>query len=243
MMLRRLLVAFDFDHTIINKNSDLVVRDLIPSEKIPTEVKELYRSDGWTLYMQKIFDLLHSNGVTRDQIQSSVKSIPVTPGFDKLLSLLKQETSDVIIISDSNSQFISDWLVDHSLDNTVSQIFTNPAHYDSDGCLKIEMYHTQDWCELSSKNLCKGYILESYIKEKAQQGITFSTVAYVGDGKNDLCPCLRLSANDLAFPRVGYSLMEAIKDIVNSDKQDSLKAKVYPWNTGSDILQVISQYV
>ena len=49
--------------------------------------------------------------------------------------------------------------------------------------------------------MCKGDIIEEYIKERGEKGVVYDFIAYSGDGKNDLCPTLRLSENDLAFPR------------------------------------------
>ena len=49
--------------------------------------------------------------------------------------------------------------------------------------------------------MCKGDIIEEYIKERREQGVVYDLFAYSGDGKNDLCPTLRLSGNDLSFPR------------------------------------------
>ena len=49
--------------------------------------------------------------------------------------------------------------------------------------------------------MCKGDIIEGYIKERREQGVVYDFIAYSGDGKNDLCPTLRLSGNDLSFPR------------------------------------------
>ena len=52
--------------------------------------------------------------------------------------------------------------------------------------------------------MCKGDIIEEYIKERREQGVVYDFIAYSGDGENDLCPTLRLSENDLAFPRWGF---------------------------------------
>lgn len=234
-----LLVAFDFDHTIVNDNTDVVVQNLIPKHKISDEVKKLYSSDGWTTFMQEIFRLLHRDGVTPAQIRDAIVGIPAAPGMDTLLRQLKQNRAEVIIVSDSNSVFINDWLSYMNLEDTVTQVFTNPAHYDDAGFLHLQMYHLQDWCELSSKNLCKGHILESYITERAAQGIAFSKVAYVGDGKNDLCPSLRLSDNDLIFAREGFALVKRIREM-QQDRDERLKAKVHVWESGGDIFNVIS---
>lgn len=142
-MLKPLLVAFDFDHTIVDKNTDIVVKDLLPKGKIPDEVKKLYRSDGWTAYMQKIFELLHQNGISYEKINDAVKNIPATKGLGDLLKALYKADCDIIIISDSNSVFINEWLEANQLKNTINKVFTNPAHYDREGLLNIQMYHLQ----------------------------------------------------------------------------------------------------
>jgi pyridoxal phosphate phosphatase PHOSPHO2 len=238
-MKKALLVAFDFDHTIVDGNTDLIVQKLLPSDKITADVKRLHRTDGWTVYMQEIFRLLHKSGVTRDEIHEAITRTPATPGMVELIQFLYRQNVEVIIVSDANSVFIKDWLCSSSLTHAVEKVFTNPAYYDTDGCLKIEMYHFQDFCELSTKNLCKGHILDSYVKERESAGVTFSQIAYVGDGKNDLCPCLRLSEKDLVFPREGFKLDKLIKDMQHQ-KDLHLKAKVHVWKTGNDIIRTVS---
>ncbi|XP_069700445.1 probable phosphatase phospho2 isoform X2 [Periplaneta americana] len=240
-MMKPLLVAFDFDHTIINDNTDLIVQKLLPADKITDDLKKLYKEDGWTAFMQKIFILLHESGITPTQIRDAIVRIPATPGMNNLLRTLEQFQVEVIIISDSNSVFIKDWLTESSLKNVVAQVFTNPAHYDEDGCLKIEMYHLQNWCQFSTRNLCKGHILESYVEKRRNEGIDFSHLAFVGDGKYDLCPSLRLSENDLVFAREDFHLDKLIKEMQNQ-KDESVKATVHSWKSGDDILKVVSDY-
>jgi hypothetical protein len=49
-------------------------------------------------------------------------------------------------------------------------------------------------------------------------------VAYVGDGGNDLCPCVRLlAAGDLALPRSGFTLARRLKAL-REDRRDSAEA-------------------
>ena len=42
-MAEKILVAFDFDHTLIDENSDVYVRKLAPDGKIPQHIKDKYR--------------------------------------------------------------------------------------------------------------------------------------------------------------------------------------------------------
>ncbi|XP_065334827.1 pyridoxal phosphate phosphatase PHOSPHO2-like [Cloeon dipterum] len=239
-MMRRLLMAFDFDHTIINDNSDLVARNMLKTT-IPQEVSNLYRTDGWTAYMQCIFKLLKADGFSPLEVQSAIKKIPHTPGMDALLRELHHRgDAEVIIISDSNSVFINDWLENAAVDHIVNKTFTNPAFYDDQGLLNISMYHEQDWCKLSTKNLCKGHILQSYVDERAREGVKFDCIGYVGDGNNDLCPCLKLSASDWAFPRKNYTLAKMIS---KENFDHKISAKIHLWESGHEILDIILNHL
>ncbi|CAG9858937.1 unnamed protein product [Phyllotreta striolata] len=139
------LAVFDFDHTIIHDNSDVVVMNMLDQKKIPPEVKQLHKSDGWTMFMQGIFDLLHKECIMESAIRSVLVSLPEVPGMINLIRELHEEHNyDVIIISDSNSFFINSWLEDKGLKEHVLKVFTNPAQFDETGLLNIKMYHLQD---------------------------------------------------------------------------------------------------
>ena len=247
-MSRPLLAAFDFDHTICDDNSDVVARKLYPNDNLPDSVKRLYKGDNWTIYMGKIFELLNENSIDVETIKSAINRIPPVSGIDTLLTELHSRDCEIIIISDSNSAFIEWWLNHKGLSHTVKQIFTNPATVDKEsGILKIEMYHLQDYCKLSNKNLCKGQILEDYISKRSSDGVYFEKVAYVGDGKNDYCPILRLSEKDVAFPRLGYTLVNILNktetETEANDEMKQVKADVVPWESGEDILEDLKKRI
>lgn len=237
-----MLVAFDFDHTIANDNTDVVARKLLPEEKLPDNVKDLYRSSGWIAYMGKIFELLHSSSIDAKQIENAIVNIPAVPGIEKLLRELHGRGAEIIIISDSNTLFIDQWLTSKKLDNVITRVFTNPARIDEEGVMRVDMYHVQNTCKLSTVNLCKGQILEDYIKKRAGEGINFGRIAYVGDGRNDLCPILRLSEGDLAFPRKDYVLIKVLNN-AESYEFPPVKARVIPWSDGMHILQTLEQEI
>ncbi|XP_063987969.1 probable phosphatase phospho1 [Diachasmimorpha longicaudata] len=226
-----LLIAFDFDDTIINGNTDHVAYNMIPGG-LPEDVKELYQSGGgWTEFMRRCFQLLHAAKVPREDLEATVKAIPMVPGFEDLLENLYTYNCEAIIISDSNSLFIQNWLEHHKLKHLIRRVFTNAAYYDEDGLLHLEEYHVQKSCELSERNLCKGAVLDIYMRLRACQGMNFQKVAYVGDGKNDFCPMLKLSENDLVFPRQDYPIM----NYLSNPEKPSVRAEIIPWRDGNDI--------
>ena len=75
-----------------------------------------------------------------------------------------------------------------------------------------------------------GDVLEDHIKRRAAEGVSYSTVCFVGDGNNDYCPTLRLSASDYVFPRLNYAL-----ELKFREDNPNNKAKVVPWQSGNDI--------
>ena len=171
-----------------------------------------------------------------------ISEINLTDGMKELLEFTeKTKNVEHIIISDANSVFISNILENNGL-SSLFTVFTNPAEFDSNGCLTIEPYHCQDWCTLSTVNLCKGHILEEFISQRLAEGVTFHHVIYVGDGFNDLCPGLKLQSSDALMPRRGFSLLKNIEKMDKGDKpvpRTNLKATVISWDNGFDILNYV----
>lgn len=186
---------------------------------------------------------LHRNGNTPDDLLSLISKIQLTEGMKELLDFSHTRGSfDHIIISDANSVFIEHILQEKGLSAVIDEVFTNPAKFDENGCLTLKHYHTQDWCTLSTVNLCKGHILKTFIEKRRSEGTEYLHVVYVGDGFNDLCPGLVLRPQDTIMPRAGYKLEKLIRKMTRKNKpvpRSQLKANIVPWNTGLDILTYI----
>ncbi|XP_055844638.1 pyridoxal phosphate phosphatase PHOSPHO2-like [Episyrphus balteatus] len=233
------LAAFDFDNTVVFGNTDTVVRELVTPE-VPPNVQELVKTEGWTRYMEEIFRLLHEKKITREKILERIRCIREVPGFVRLLKSLHQANFDLIIISDSNSEFIREWTQAHNISNIFTQIFTNPAQFLDNGLLTIKPYHHQTECKLSAENLCKGKILENFIATReVDDFIKYENVVYVGDGTNDICPVMRLSENDVGCARKGYGM----KRILEKNKTKlTAKSKLIYWNNGFDLHEQLQEH-
>lgn len=242
-MAEKILFAFDFDHTVIDDNSDLYCKKLALNGKIPQEIEQTYSDLGWTKYMGLIFEYLHKHGVTEQHFRDCMNEIPLTKGMREVIEYATKNEHESIIISDSNSRFIDYVLTDRGLKGSFSEVYTNPAHFNEDGQLTIAYYHTQDWCDLSTVNLCKGHILQEHIKRRQNDGIHYKCVVFVGDGTNDFCPALRLTENDYICPRVGYRLWKKIQKMGNdphsTNDRQKMRAQVVDWTSGVDILEFL----
>lgn len=252
------MVAFDFDHTIVNDNTDIVVRDLIAKDQIPDELKSLYSSSGWIPYMDAIFRLLHAKNISRNGMLAAIETIPEVTGMKELIRrLYETQNTDVIIVSDSNSQFIGHWCRNNSIADYVKNIFTNPAEFDANEALHIKPYHHQLTCALSTVNLCKGSILQDFLqKQQKSNCVMYKKVFYVGDGNNDLCPILRLAKDDFGCARKGYTLQKDLQAIKTENRWKmenmqnagdeksqvvggSLDAEIFFWNDGNELAKFI----
>jgi len=88
-MMKRVLVAFDFDHTLIDGNSDMYILRLLPNGgQLPSSIKKLYSANGWIDYQREVFRYLHSNHITKEQLLACVTEIPMVEGMRELLEYL-----------------------------------------------------------------------------------------------------------------------------------------------------------
>lgn len=61
---------------------------------------------------------------------------------------------------------------------------------------------------------------------------------YVGDGRNDFCPTLKLAEGDCVMPRKNFPLWDRI--LANPQL---VKAKVYEWSNGEDLARILLKLI
>ncbi|GLC41808.1 hypothetical protein PLESTM_001241800 [Pleodorina starrii] len=105
-------------------------------------------------------------------------------------------------------------------------ILTNPAAVDAaTGAVTVSPHHGREpgaaapphACPRCHPNLCKRAALRRLLDEQAAAGVSYRQVVYVGDGRNDLCPCLALRPGDVAMPRVGFALHKLLEPMAAAD--------------------------
>lgn len=234
------LIAFDFDHTIVDKNTDFVVQELLTDKSALTEeIRDLHKSFGWTAYMQAIFSLLNRSNVTKADILKIIDDIPEVNGMrDTIVTLKTMYNFDIIIISDSNSEFIESWCRAKKVSHCFRKIFTNPAKFDGETeLLCIKAYTSQTDCKMCTTNLCKGTVLQTFLNERESLdgAPPYEQVIYVGDGRNDMCPIFRLAKNGIGFARRGYYMDKHIEECLVQQKR-TLDGTLMRWTDGHDLL-------
>ena len=198
----KILFAFDFDRTLIDVNVDYWFIDLAATGKS-------YQKSGfacWTDYMQMMFTAIKSRGYGKEQILAGMDSIKISPSIKAACSaIFESDKADAIIISDANTLSIKRILEANGMAEMFKDIISNPAFFDSQGLLKIDYCQRDHGCPRCSLNLCKSKALAPY-------KMGYDTVVYIGDGHNDICPSLSLSANDVVVAKKGLHLAKHVND-------------------------------
>ncbi|KAF7647375.1 hypothetical protein LDENG_00173250 [Lucifuga dentata] len=232
------LMVFDFDHTLVDDNSDTWVVRCLPGQTLPDYLRNSYRKGHWTEFMGRVMKYIGEQEVSPDRVRSVMETIPFTAGMTDLLTFISEQKSSIecIIISDSNIMFI-DWILHAAgVHSAVDQVFSNPATFNERGHMEVECYHSHD-CSRCPVNLCKKKVLEAYLKEQAKGGVEYERIFYVGDGGNDLCPTSCLRGRDVVMPRKGFTLEKLLSKLGGQRENGALRAGVISWSSGADILK------
>jgi len=198
---------------------------------IRRKVKELKAQGGieWTDLMTQALREVHAQGITREQIIHALQIMPFHPAMIRAVKKLKDEGKTTFLcLSSANTVFISTVLESKGLETLFEEIVTNPAEWDSSGCLnlrrKIDPAGPQHGCTVGcTPNLCKGQELDAFLKKQA---VEYDRIVYVGDGSNDFCPILRLRSQDLALCRSYRGLQRCIE---RRPEAKAMKCTVQYW--------------
>ncbi|GLJ29269.1 hypothetical protein SUGI_0577230 [Cryptomeria japonica] len=224
------VIIFDFDQTLIDCNSDPWVVNQLGAAEL---MNSLLRTNlPWTSLMDRMMEELHAKGKNVSDIQNSLKTVPLHPEMIRAIKSAHSLGCDLRIVSDANLFFIKTVLEHYDLLQFFTEIITNPAKIDEEGRLKIFPFHSDSavphGCQLCPANMCKGTIVDGikncFPPESKKRFI------YLGDGRGDFCPSLKLGSEDHVLPRKGYPLCNLLH--VNSNL---VKAQVHIWSDAKDV--------
>ncbi|KAJ1330388.1 hypothetical protein BSLG_009522 [Batrachochytrium salamandrivorans] len=206
----RLLLAFDFDYTMVDEDSDVFVfQHLAP--------------DLLTKY----------KGVQEQALREALRGIAFSPAMKEALELATLHGSEIVIISDANTVYIDTITKAKGIDGYISEVITNTGHFDSNGRLRVQRWTTlpPHECNRCAANLCKGKEILKLIQNRGP----FDRVVYLGDGQNDFCPSTKLNGSDLVLARTGRALEKMLKD---PSTKSLVQAKIVFWETAEDVLAI-----
>ncbi|KAF0919619.1 hypothetical protein E2562_030733 [Oryza meyeriana var. granulata] len=160
---------------------------------------------------------LHARGRTIRDVADVLCAAPLDPRIVAAIRACHALGCDLRILSDANRFFIDAVLDHHGLRGYFSEVTTSLSRVDADGRLRIAPYHdfhagTHGCClGTCPRNMCKGQALDRIrASTAAATGGKKQRLIYLGDGRGDYCPSLRLEREDLMMPRKGFPVWNLI---------------------------------
>lgn len=228
----KVTVIFDFDRTLIEDDSD---RWVISNMGLTNLFNQLRTTLPWTSLMDTMAEELHSRRCRVEDIVECLKGVPLHPRTAAAIKSAHSLGCDLKIISDANVLYIETILKHHGLFDCFSEIISNPARVDEHGRLKIFPFHdlaSPHGCNLCPPNMCKGLVVERIQGSLSEHNR--NRFIYLGDGKGDFCPTLKLGREDYVMPRKNFPLWECI-----SQYPTFVKAQVQDWQTPEELEQTL----
>ncbi|KAH8373794.1 hypothetical protein KR200_002365 [Drosophila serrata] len=227
----RILAAIDFDKTIVQQDSYLVVSQLLPSAQRAKELQKLIPKCGWLNFISRVLAELHGeHKVCSAAVGKCVRRMEAVPGMLRVLRRLAINPAvDLCIVSDANSFFISEWLTEYGIEDIFASVYTNPAIVQTDGEVLVLPYDEQPDCDLCPENLCKGAVMQELIFSGS-----YDRVIYIGDSCNDLCAMQQLREGDVGCIRRGYELHEEMST-ANGHGKSMLSCSIITWRDGHEL--------
>ncbi|KAK1266032.1 Inorganic pyrophosphatase 2 [Acorus gramineus] len=233
------IVIFDFDETIIDCDSDNWVVDSLGATAL---FEELLPTMPWNSLMDRMMSELHSQGKTIEDIAHCLRTVPLLPQIISAIKTAHALGCELRIVSDANHFFIETILRHHGLFDYFSEINTNPGFVDEEGKLRIQSY--LDFFNSASHgcknpcppNMCKGLIIKRIQDSMISEGN--KRIIYLGDGKGDYCPSLKLGEGDFMMPRKNYPVWELI-----TSNPILLKAEIHEWSDAEELEKVLLKLI
>ena len=231
-------VIFDFDGTIIDKDSeDELLKNIFSKEEYDITMKkldDLEFFEGFNYYFKRMKDL----NLTLKDIDFNLQKIKLSPKINELFEYLRRNRHNFeIIICSSGIDYSIKYILEQNgfLDLIDEFICTKGYIGDekSDKLINVPLNQFPNSCDLCGPNQCKSTELQKYLKNKK-----FEKILFVCDGSNDYCPSKKiLKKGDIVFPRIGNSLY---KKLFDEDYKKELSCNIFPWKSGDEIVKKLN---
>lgn len=223
-------VVFDFDHTLIDVNSDpFVVRHLSAAAGELLVGHSFEQS--WVSLMGRCFQALHAEGIDQAAYTRALQHISVPAPLHSAVQHLGAVGVECSIVSGGNMFFIESVLHHVGLRQCFARVEAYPASFDPHGCLRIYDHPLGSGpCQSCAVNaMCKGLILSGWPAHCHR-------TVFVGDGSNDLCACLALARDDVALVRDGFTLSRLLE---KEENRSRIQASVRIWKDYDELARLL----
>lgn len=236
------LAIFDFDHSLIDDNSDtLVVEKLRPD--LSVRFDRYKKGDRWTELMDSICQDMTRSGITQLQLESCLANMPFAAAMRSAVLHLHSAGTDCRILSDANTFFITTFLKSQGIDHCFTHVVSNPATW-MNGVLHVAPLtpwcHSQPCAFSCPENMCKGSVVSRWMSERDWAG-----VCYVGDGSGDICGSVSAgvleSAATIILARESLALHNGIERLLEG-RCSSSQGALRTWATYEQLHSLLQEW-
>lgn len=157
----RCLLIFDFDNTIIDKNTDA---EIVKAQSIWGQcvaAKNFFTNAvGWAESMSYTLRDLHESNFSRKKIDQVILGIPLTDGMQNVFDVLNSNKNahDIIMLSHANSYFINLLSRKYNFGLCFDEIFTYESEWKGfEGPLVVKAHDEVEVnCSICPSDFCKG---------------------------------------------------------------------------------------
>ncbi|MFS7965380.1 putative inorganic diphosphatase [Helianthus anomalus] len=224
---REMMIIWDFDRTIITEDCDRWV-------VLETDLTKLFHrvrvSLDWIQIIDRMMDELHAQGKTINDFVDRLNKFTIDPQMISAIRSAHELGCEMKVLSNANQFFIETILKNNGVYECFSGIISNPTVVDEEGRLRILPYNGRHFfphgCNHCPANLCKGIVIEKIRESDTKK----RGIIYIGDGKDDFCPVMKLTEEDHVMPKeklILYYILTLTKLPVNP--------KIHAWKDGEQL--------
>ena len=130
------------------------------------------------------------------------------------------------------SSIVEWYLIDKNYRDLVDEVYAYKTFID-DGYLYFEERKNISKCNICESTLCKLKEIEKHVLSKSNT--SYIQKICVGYGKNDICACRALNADEFCFVRKNFTLHELISK--NTYYKSMIKGNIMYWDDGLDLTE------
>ena len=230
---QKYLLIFDFDGTIIDKDSEEeLLKNVFPEEELNNVMNKIYNLDffeGFNYYFKLMKDL----GLTLGDINTILEKIELSPKITELFNFLRKNKSnyEIIICSTGIDYSIKYILKYHGFLDLIDDFICPKSIEKSEQLLYVPKNQFPHECDICAPSQCKGTELKKYLLKNNKN---YEKILFVCDGGNDYCPSKNfLKKGDIVFPRFGNSLY---KKLFEENFKNELICEICPWKSADEII-------
>ena len=231
----KILIIFDFDETITDKDSEYEQARMTLSENEYKKIIDLDHDDYYRAF-NYFFKKMKELGLALNDINSNLEKLELSPKIKDLFEYLKLNKNkyEIIILSGDIDYTIKYVLKYHGYLDLFDEIICNKAIIQNNNSAQL-IYVPNDQFPHSCNDCifcqCKSNELQKFLDKK---GIKYKRIIFICDGGNDICPCKKILKNDdIVFPRLDHWFYERM---INENIRDELKCHIYPWKSADEII-------